>query len=722
MKQNSLFFKSSLVSDCPSECFQLGPFEVKWNCEQLCLSVENTQINKELFRTPQGSAFMLAAAGQAEIRESRGFFEVDEKETHYPKEQQLLSIEFSEQVLVFQGVLKESRSSKESRSWSLKLQSIDNEQLRMSFKAESCNRLAFSFSALSEECFWGFGEQLSILNLKGHQFPILSQEPGIGRGVEPLTWIMNTFFKAGGSLYHSNAPAPLFLTSERRGFVSEQKEFCRFDLTDQDSVVLENFSGELNARFFAAAKPLELLEILTRTTGRMPVLPEWSDTGAVIGIQGGTARVRSFLERLEEHDVPISAFWLQDWVGQRTTSVGKQLWWNWELDQQHYPQWNELREELEAKEIFLMSYINPFLVDPQEKGDFERNLFQEAKEHGFLIKDVQGEVYLILNTSFSAALLDLSNPQACVWIKSVIKEQLLSTGVRGWMADFGEALPFDAQLYSGTPEQWHNRYPEVWAQINREAIAEAGLEGQVLFFNRSGYTASPQYSTLFWMGDQLTAWAKEDGIKSAVVGLISSGLSGISLNHGDIGGYTATTFPNVPITIPKISYHRGRELLLRWIEFSAFTAFFRTHEGNQPDRNVQIDADDELLAHFARFAKIYEQLRPYRRELMREAAAKGWPIVRHMWLHFPDDPEVFNLDLQFMLGSQVVVAPVLDPNVQKLKLYLPSGNWRHLWTKTVFNSSGEWITIEAPIGAPGVFVLEGTDVDRLLSDDDSLYN
>ena len=113
-----------------------------------------------------------------------------------------------------------------------------------------------------------------------------------------------------------------------------------------------------------------------------------------------------------------------------------------------------------------MSYINPFLVDPQEKGSFERNLFDEAKSYGFLIKNDKGEPYLILNTSFSAALLDLSNPEACMWIKSVIKEQLLSTGVRGWMADFGEALPFDAQLHSGSPEQWHNLCPEKKKQCN----------------------------------------------------------------------------------------------------------------------------------------------------------------------------------------------------------------------------------------------------------------
>ena len=78
----------------------------------------------------------------------------------------------------------------------------------------------------------------------------------------------------------------------------------------------------------AFSKPLELIEQLTRYTGRMPVLPKWVDNGAIIGLQGGTERVRSFWKKLQNHDIPIAAFWLQDWIGQRRTSVGKQLWWD----------------------------------------------------------------------------------------------------------------------------------------------------------------------------------------------------------------------------------------------------------------------------------------------------------------------------------------------------------------------------------------------------------
>ena len=464
----------------------------------------------------------------------------------------------------------------------------------------------------------------------------------------------------------------------------------------------------MDLRLWHSQTPLELIEQLTRYTGRMPELPKWVDNGAIIGIQGGTHRVRSFWTKLKKHDIPIAAFWLQDWVGQRRTSVGKQLWWNWELDEEHYPNWSELQTDFQENHIAILGYINPFIVNPEEKGSFRRNLYEEAQSHGYLIQHPNGGTYLIKNTSFSAALIDLSNPDAYNWLKEVIKKQMLAIGIQGWMADFAEALPFDAVLHQGQPKQWHNRYTEVWSKLNREVIEEVGGKGDLLFFNRAGFTKSPSYSTLYWMGDQLASWRREDGIKSAVVGLLSSGFSGISMTHGDIGGYIATTLPNFPFHIPGLTFTRGKELLMRWIEFSAFTTIFRTHEGNQPENHIQIDEDDELLSHFAKYAKIYVALSRYRRLLLQEAQNLGHPVTRHLWLHYPDDENVIDIDLQFLLGKDILVAPVLEPNINVHTTYLPRGSWTHLWSGNEFHSSGETVEVSAPIGQIPVFIRSET--------------
>ena len=473
------------------------------------------------------------------------------------------------------------------------------------------------------------------------------------------------------------------------------------------------FANELRGRLFAGRTALEQVEAYTRFSGRMRALPEWIQRGAVIGMQGGTRAVETMRARLQAANAPIAAFWLQDWVGARKTSIGWQLWWNWELDHDRYPGWDTLVDDLKGEGIRVMTYLNPFLVDPREKGSHRRNLYQEALDRGFLIKR-NGAPYLIMNTSFSAAMLDLANPEARTWIKEVIKDELISTGAAGWMADFGEALPFDAELYDGIDAaEFHNEYPEVWAQVNREAIQEAGLDDEIVFFMSSGFSRSPRHNTLFWMGDQLTSWTREDGIKSTVIALLSSGLSGFSQNHSDIGGYTATTMPSFPIKIPGIGFTRSRELLHRWIELNAFTPVYRTHEGNQPGRHFQIDGDEATIAHFARFARVFAALAPYRIELGREAAATGIPVVRHPWLHYPDDPESQSLELQFMLGPDVMVGPVLDRGQDRVRMYLPAGQWRHLWTGETRNLSPVvGFQSRRPAGAPAVFCRTDSQVDQ----------
>lgn len=689
-----------------SASLKLGRFTVQLDQGALKLWCDDRQ-GAPMWRCPYELPLVRAAHGEATVSESRGFFQIKDQRAPYLDSGPIDQLERQGDRALLSGPI-----GAEAR-WTLELFEIDEVQLgfRLSSDDPTLNRLQLLGAVSPTQRVFGFGEQFTALNMKGRVVPILSQEPGIGRGIQPLTWLLNLGFKAGGAWHNTNAPAPWFLTSDLLAMCLESYEHSVFDFSTPDQVKISVFATELRGRLFVGDSPASLLEAYTRFTGRMRPLPEWIQRGAVIGMQGGTEAVKRTRERLEASRAPIAAFWLQDWVGARRTSIGWQLWWNWELDHERYPGWRALVESLKASGIRVMTYLNPFLVDPQEKGSYRRNLYQEALERGYLIKR-NGAPYLILNTSFSAAMLDLSNPDARAWVKEVIKDELIATGASGWMADFGEALPFDAELYQGRDAAvFHNEYPEAWAQVNREAIQEAGLDDEVVFFMRSGYSRSPQHNTLFWMGDQLTSWSREDGIKSTLIALLSSGLSGFSLNHSDIGGYTATTMPRLPLKLPGVSFTRSRALLHRWIELNAFTSVYRTHEGNQPDRHYQIDGDEETLAHFARFARVYAALAPYRIELGREASERGLPVVRHPWLHYPDDPQALTLELQFMLGPDVMVAPVLDQDRSRVSLYLPAGSWSHLWTgETCERSEGQWYSVAAPPGAPAVFCRAGSEV------------
>ena len=207
--------------------------------------------------------------------------------------------------------------------------------------------------------------------------------------------------------------------------------------------------------------------------------------------------------------------------------------------------------------------------------------------------------------------------------------------------------------------------------MHREAIEEAGRGDDIVFFNRSGFTQSPKFSTLFWLGDQTETWDQYDGIKTAVVGLLSGGVSGFSLLHSDTGGYVTLSVHAGGRKIPVI--RRSDELFQRWMELNAFTAVFRTHEGLDPTIGAQIDSSPANLAHLTRFAKVYKGLAAYRKRLVADAAAHGYPVVRHSFLHYPDDPNTLSLRYQFLLGPDLMVAPVLDPGVDTVEVYFPLG-------------------------------------------------
>ncbi|PKL36246.1 MAG: alpha-glucosidase [Spirochaetae bacterium HGW-Spirochaetae-1] len=660
-----------------------------------------------LFENEPGKSFVAGALGRENVEESRGSFFLRDTIIQVFSRQMLDALYRTDSGdFILEGTLTDEDTGS-SIGYILRFSEADNHSIRFSldFPGGTVNRSYLTLKSHKDEKLFGFGVQFTQINMKGRYLPILVMEQGIGRGRQPLTAIVNLVAKAGGNWYTSYAAVPHLFSSDLRSLHLDTGSYSAFDMRYDERIQITAFTKNMRGTIIEADTPRDLIARYTNLTGRMRSLPEWVHRGAIIGIQGGTEKVRAIYEKLKEINTPIAAFWLQDWEGQRKTSFGKQLWWNWQLDKKRYPNWPMLHEDFKKLDIPILGYINPFLVDTKDAPERGRNLYREAIEHGYMVRTPDGKPYLIPNTDFSAILLDLTNPKAVEWMKNIIRTEMAGTGMRGWMADFAEALPWDAMLFSGEKAaDLHNRYPELWARLNREVIDSLPGSREYLFFSRSGYTKSPAWSTLFWLGDQMVTWDEYDGIKSAVIGMLSSGFSGYSLQHSDIGGYTA-------LTSPVLKYLREKELLLRWIELNAFSPVFRTHEGNRPDENFQFYNDDETLQHFSRFAKVYEAWGFYRKELVEKASQTGLPVIRHLYLEYPHDNNVADLRYEcFMIGSELLMAPVTEKGETKVWVYLPAGKWRHLWSGKAFTSKGEWFDIDAPIGNPAVFFREGSSV------------
>ena len=574
--------------------------------------------------------------------------------------------------------------------------------------ARDYNRVKLAGTSTPDEGFFGFGSQFSFFDMKGKRLRILITEQGFGRGDEPTTSAMNRIRDSGGEWWQTYASVPQFITSSKRGLHLDNTEISIFDMTEEFRFSVEVFAPRLRGEMYSGANSLELIEAYTDAHGRMRALPDWIQKGAVIGMQGGTDVVRAKVAAAQAAGVPIPAVWLQDWVGQRTGRTGaKRLLWSWSLNHQRYPGWKEMVADFADDGIRVMTYINPHVADLSSIAPQQRPIFAEGVRKGFFVKNQDGEPYLKGSPEYRFALVDFTNPDAWAWYKSIIKEELIASGASGWMADFAEGLPMDAVLFSGVdPESYHNQYADDWARLNREAIEEAGLGRDAVIFHRAGFSTAQRYATLFWLGDQQVEWGRHDGIKSAITGMSTSGVSGYSFNHSDIGGYTAFDYPTYKV-------YRSKQLFMRWAEMAAFSPVFRTHEGSFPHLNHQFDGDSETLAHFAAMAQVYACLAPYRRELSQLAASKGWPLVRHPYLHYPDDEEIRKIIFsQFLLGDKLMVVPVLDEDVDEVNAYIPEGEWVHIWSGNSYEKG--WHTVAAPMGKPPAFAMSGSELGRSL--------
>jgi alpha-glucosidase len=552
-------------------------------------------------------------------------------------------------------------------------------------------RIILTFKKAAQEVFYGAGTQYTHLTLNHRVTEFLTQEQGNGRGIQPLTFFQSIFTKGlSGSETSTYASAPILMTSSLRAFVATSYRYGYVDLTKDKTFDLVFHSDDLSLYQYQEKSWSRLHEKITEHTGRMRELPKWIQQGATLGIMGGKKKVIQTLKKLKQHGAAISAIWTQDWVGRRKTFLGPRLLWDWRLNTKEYPDMN-------FKDVASLGYFNPF-VSPLPKGSRSPSFYDEALKKGFLVKQ-KGIVYASNQAGFNGHLVDLFNPQAYQWLKEKMKMAIKKNNFKGWMADFGEVLPFDAQTLS-TPSKQHHQYVEKWIRLNREIVNELNPK-ELTFFNRASHLKVPGLSTLYWLGDQTSTWDKHDGLHSSLIGLITSGLSGMTLNHSDIGGYVSFCF------WPFACFKRDQELLHRWMELNAFTALFRSHPGLKPSIAEQVYSSQESMKAFSYWSQVFKVLEPYKAPYIKLASTKGIPLIRAMFYSYQSDQNTHKIDDQFMLGDHLLIAPIIKAGTDKRSVYLPKGTWYRLWDDQKIVSKGQRFDLKGPRGKPPVYFKQG---------------
>ena len=554
-----------------------------------------------------------------------------------------------------------------------------------SVKDSTYNRFFINVCADKDERIYGSGILFDRQDLRGSIRPLWISEPGVGRRKDLFTLLVASKTKHMPAWHHTNFAVPSWISSNGRYFYSDFTGYGELGFKEKDvhsyyawgipQTIIIGHSGSMK----------EALTSFSSLVGRQRKLPSWVYDGIIIGIQGGKKLVEKKLNKSIEHKMSIAGVFCQDWEGIRPTQFGTQLRWNWQYDESLYPDLPTFIQKLNKKGIKYLGYINTFLTP-------NTPLYKEAEEKGYFVNKQDKTPYPVYVPFDPGMLVDFTNEEARTWLKEVIKKHMIEVGLSGWMADFGEYIPTDSILSSGeSPLIYHNNYPNDWTTINREAIEEMGKSDEIMFFMRAGGLSFHKDLSAFWTGDQLVDFSKEDGLPSAINASLVLGMSGVAYVHSDTGGYTTVLWKK-----------RTAELLLRWIEFSAFTQTMRTHEGNRPQRNVHA-YDDDTIDGVARMSRIFSQLKPYHEALSDEYQQTGIPPMRMVQLHYPKEIEKLEKwPYQYLYGEDLLVAPVIKKNKSEWNVYLPAGQWVHLWSKETYTGKQE-VTVSAPIGEPPVF-------------------
>ena len=526
--------------------------------------------------------------------------------------------------------------------------------------------------------------------------PVGANVYGFGERFTPFVkngQVVDTYNQDGGTASEQAYKSlPFFLTDAGYGVFVDSPARVSFEVASEVvSAVQFSVPGErLDYLVIYGPTPAEILRKYTALTGRPALPPRWSfglwlstsfltdyDEPTVMGLADGMA----------ERDIPLSVlhfdcYWMRPLQ-----------WCDFEWDRDAFPEPEPMLQRLGDRGLRRSVWINPYIGQRSP-------LFDEAAQAGYLVRRPDGRVWQWDMWVAGMGLVDFTNPAAREWFAGKVRT-LLASGVDAVKTDFGERIPEDVVWFDGSdPHRMHNYYSHLYNRTVFEAVEAHRGPGEAVLFARSA-TVGGQRFPVHWGGDCESTYAS---MAESLRGGLSLGLGGFGFWSHDIGGFEGTP---------------PAELFKRWVAFGLLSSHSRLH-GSSSHR-VPWAFGEEAVEVTRDFARLKNALMPYLWAAAVQAHEEGIPVMRAMVLEFPADRTCAFLDRQYMLGPDLLVAPVFSDDGD-VDVYVPAGEWTSYWDGSVVTGPG-WVRQRHGFDSlpllvrPGAVIATGSRTDRPDYDD-----
>lgn len=525
-----------------------------------------------------------------------------------------------------------------------------------------------------DEVFYGLGDKTGHLNKKGYAYEMWNtDDPKPHVESHPALYKSIPFFMT----LRTNCVFGIFFDNTFKTYFDMGKENSNYYYFGADD-------GELNYYFIYGEQPTDILREYTALTGVTPLPQKWT-----LGYQQSRfsyateERVEELIHKFRTLDLPCDVIHL-DIHHMDEFKV-------FTFHPEKYPNPKRIIDKALQAGIKLVP-----IVDPGVKKEKGYDVYDEGIKHGYFATDVDGIPYVNRVWPGDALYPDFSNPITREWWGQNYK-RLTDLGVQGIWTDMNEPssfngpLPDDVQFNNegvgANHLEMHNVYGHLMSKATYNGMKNL-TQKRPFVITRAAYAGTQKYSTV-WTGDNQSFW---DHLRLAIPQQLNLGLSGFSIVGTDIGGF---------------SFDTTKELLCRWIQVGCFSPLFRNHASDHTRDQEPWAFDEETLNINRKFIKLRYRLLPYFYDLLWLGESTGLPVMRPLMLHYPMDERVKEMNDQFLVGEQILVAPIVTQGSTYRAIYLPQGQWYDF--ETLECHEGNQIIIkEAPLDTCPIYIKAGS--------------